>query len=244
MNELEQRVAALERRLQNQNRLVCFLCVACLSIVALGASDLSSEIVTSAGQSQIGSTAQNGREMQAGQLPPGGGLAGKAADALPPPSPKASTFQIQNLIQTSRLQVVNSNGVVVVDITPATDGAGLIFLNDKNGNQTNFIGSDVNDNGGFSANSSSGDNLVWLGADTGGNGLVQVGGTNRNGGVSVYGESASRIAYLGFSGGSFPEDGMLSLNRETGQQLAFLGGDFERGDGLLNLFTRSGSPPS
>jgi hypothetical protein len=134
--------------------------------------------------------------------------------------------QVQDVIQTRRLQIVNSAGHAVVDLAVSTADDGLIFVNSSQGKTIAYIGSSsTTGNGLVGVNTSEENNLISLGSSSDGDGYIDI--RNRN---------EERLLSLRTS----ETDAHLRVSKTGGQDQVFLGGN-TNGDGSLFLSNGAGA---
>ncbi len=217
MNPLEERLNQLETsvtRYRNFNILLCLLLVA---IVTVAATDGISPFQAKSTPDPIPMPEGN---VGVPDLPderimyPDADRAGKVAS------------QIQGVIRTRGLQIVNSDGQVVVELWPSTNGNGLIFLNSAEGKQLVYIGSlAASGNGLVHINSTEEKNQIALGSNSEtGDGLINIKNRNEERLISLNTDESS---------------GWLRIDKTGNENLAYLGAS-TFGDGLLSLSNKSG----
>ena len=213
LNKLETRVA----RYRNFNILLCLLLTAMIAVASTeGISPL-----------RIGSIpaprATPKADFEIPDAPTEGMPATRHPDAQR--SGKA-TAQTQGPIRTSRLQIVNSAGQVVIDLTPSTVGGGLIFFNSAEGRELVYIGSSAsNGDGRLLVNSTEEKNLITLGSDSEtGDGFINIRNRNEERLTGLY---------------TTERDGYIRIDKTGNENLAYLGAN-TRGNGLLSLSNASG----
>ena len=217
MNSLEKRLNQLETRVtryRNFNILLCLLLVAVVSIAATdGISPFQAKSIPEPIPMPKGNVGvpdlPDERIMYADA-----DRAGKVAS------------QIQGVIRTRGLQIVNSNGQAVVELWPSTDGDGLIFLNSAEDKNLVYIGPSVQTgNGLVLINSTEEKNLINLGS----------GRETAHGGIWIKNKNEESLISLNTDESS----GWIRIEKTGNENLAFLGANIW-GNGLLSLSNKSG----
>ena len=219
MNSVEKRLNQLETRVtryRNFNILLCLLLVAVVSVAATdGIPSFQAKSVPDPipmPKGDVGVSDLPDEDIPA--IIPDADRAGKVAS------------QIQGVIRTRGLQIVNSAGQAVVELWPSTRGNGLIFLNSAEGQQLIYIGSSAsNGNGLVHINSKEEENRIELGSNSEtGDGRIRI--KNRN---------EERLLSLNTNENS----GWIRIDKTGNENLAYLGAS-TLGDGLLSLSNKSG----
>lgn len=227
LNQLETRVT----RYRNFNILLCLLLVAVVSVAATdGISPFQAKSATESIAMPKGNVGVP--DLPNEDIPevmyPDADRAGKVAS------------QIQGVIRTRGLQIVNSAGQAVVELWPSTVGSGLIFVNSAEGKQQVYIGSSAsNNNGVVQINSTQEKNLIALGSNSEtGDGAIEIRNRNEESMISLNtGERAGWIRIdktgnenLAYLGASTLGNGLLSLSNSTGKDMVAIGADETAGN--------------
>ena len=217
MNPLEERLNQLEMRVtryRNFNILLCLLLVAMVTVAATdGISPLQAKLAPdpiSMPKGNVGVLNLPDKNI----MYPDTDRAGKVAS------------QIQGVIRTRGLQIVNSNGQAVVELWPSSVGNGLIFVNSPEGKQLIYIGSSAaSGNGLVHINSAEEKNLIGLGSDSEtGDGFIGIRNRNEDNLISLNTDESS---------------GWIRIDKTGNENLAYIGAS-TLGDGLLSLSNKSG----
>ena len=155
MNPLEERLNQLETRVTRYRNFNILLCLLLVTIVTVAATDGRSPFQAKSIPDSVPMLKGN---VGVPDLPderimyPDTGRAGKVAS------------QIQGVIRTRGLQIVNSNGQAVVELWPSTAGGGLIFVNSAEDKNLVYIGSSASGGHGLvHINSKEEKNLIGMG---------------------------------------------------------------------------------
>ena len=217
MNPLEERLNQLETRVTRYRNFNILLCLLLVTIVTVAATDGISPFQAKSALDPIAMPKGN---VGVPDLPderimyPDADRAEKVAS------------QVQGMIRTRGLQIVNSNGQAVVELWPSTNGNGLIFLNSAEGKQLVYIGSSAsNGNGLISINSTEERRLIGLGSDS----------ETGHGGIWIKNKNEETL--IGLRAGE--RAGWLRIDKTGNENLAYLGAS-TLGDGLLSLSNKSG----
>ena len=220
MNPLEERLNQLEMRVtryRNFNILVCLLLVSVVTVAATdGISPFQAKSISDPIPMPEGNVGVP--DLPNEDIPevmyPDTDRAGKVAS------------QIQSVIRTRGLQIVNDAGQAVVELWPSTNGNGLIFVNSAEDKNLVYIGlSAASGNGLVHINSKEEKNLIDLGSHpVTGDGRISI--RNRN-------EESLIGLYTG------ARDGRIRIDKTGDESLAFLGADIF-GNGVLSLNNKSG----
>ena len=218
MNSVEARLNQLETRVtryRNFNILLCLLLVAVVSVAATDgipsfqAKSVPEPIAMPKGN--VGVPDLPDEDIPA--IIPDADRAGKVAS------------QIQGVIRTRGLQIVNSAGQAVVELWPSTRGDGLIFVNSAEYKNLVYIGpSAQTGNGLVLINSTEEKNLINLGS----------GRETAHGGIWIKNKNEESLISL-----VADETPGIHINKTGNQLLAYLGESI-LGDGLLSLSNKSG----
>ncbi len=220
MNPLEERLNQLEMRVTRYRNFNILLCLLLVAIVTVAATDGISPF-------QAGS-APDPIPMPKGNI----GVPDLRKEDIPavmyPDADRAGkvTSQIQGVIRTRGLQIVNSDGQAVVELWPSTVGNGLIFVNSAEGKQLVYIGSlAASGDGLVHINSTEEKNQIALGSDSEtGDGFIGIRNRNEEPLISLNtGESS----------------GWIRIDKTGNENLAYLGVN-TLGNGLLSLSNKSG----
>lgn len=256
LNKLETRVA----RYRNFNILLCLLLMAVIAVASTeGISPL-----------RIGSIpaprATPKADFEIPDAPTEGMPATRHPDAQR--SGKA-TAQTQGPIRTSRLQIVNSAGQVVIDLAPSTVGGGGIWIDSPEGRNLIALGSDSETGDGLinikNKNSvhlisiyadetpgihidNENENLAYIGAGTRGNGHLVLSNASGKDLVTMYAdETAGNLELsnngdqeIAYLGWTGEGRGVLQLNSETGTELVTAGSN-TNDNGLIRVSNRYGT---
>ena len=220
MNPLEERLNQLEMRVTRYRNFNILLCLLLVAIVTVAATDGIPSFQAKLTPDLIAMPKGDGGVPD---LPderivyPDADRAGKVAS------------QIQGVIRTRGLQIVNSDGQAVVELWPSTNGNGLIFLNSAGGKQLVYIGSSAsNGNGLVHINSTEEKSLIALGSGSEtGDGLINIRNKNeelliglrtdeRSGWIRIEKTGNENLAYLG---ASTLGNGLLSLSNKSGKDM-------------------------
>ncbi len=219
MNPLEERLNQLETRVtryRNFNILLCLLLVAVVTVATTdGVSPFQSKLTPDPIPMPEGNVGIP--DLPNSDIPvaiPDVHRAGKMAS------------QIQGVIRTRGLQIVNSDGQAVVELWPSTVGGGLIFVNSPEGKQLVYIGSlAASGNGVVHVNSTEEKNQIALGSNSEtGDGRIWI--RNRNEDILISLNTHERY-------------GSININRTGNQLLAYLGADLS-GNARLSLLNNLG----
>ena len=158
MNPFEERLNQLEMRVTRYRNFNILLCLLLVAVVTVAATDGISPFQAKSVPDLIPMPKGN---VGIPDLPderimyPDADRAGKVAS------------QIQGVIRTRGLQIVNSAGQAVVELATSTRGGGLIFVNSAEDKNLVYIGSSAsNGNGLVFINSTEEKNLIALGSDS------------------------------------------------------------------------------
>lgn len=220
MNPLEERLNQLEMRVtryRNFNILLCLLLVTIVTVAATeGMSPFQSKLVPDPipmPEGNVGVPDLPQEDIPAARYPEVHG-ASKVAS------------QIQGVIRTRGLQIVNSDGQAVVELWPSTNGNGLIFVNSSEGKQLTYIGSSASRGDGLVlVNSTEEKNLIALGS----------GSETGNGRISIKNKNEETLVGLRTDESS----GWIRIDKTGNENLAYIGAS-TLGDGLLSLSNKSG----
>ena len=220
MNPLEERLNHLETRVtryRNFNILLCLLLVAIVTVAATDgippfqAGSIPDPVPMSKGNVGV-------PDLPKEDIPAimylDADRAGKVAS------------QIQDVIRTRGLQIVNSDGQAVVELWPSTNGNGLIFVNSSEGKQLTYIGSSAsNGNGLVSINSAEEKRLIGLGSDS----------ETGDGGIWIRNKNEELLIGLRTN----ERSGWIRIEKTGNENLAFLGANI-LGNGYLSLSNKLG----
>ena len=219
MNPLEERLNRLETRVTHYRNFNILLCLLLVTIVTVAATDGISPLQTESIPDPIAMPEGNVGipDLPNADIPvaiPDVHRAGKVVS------------QIQGVIRTRGLQIVNGDGQAVVELWPSTNGNGLIFLNSADGKQLVYIGSlAASGNGLVHINSTEEKNQIVLGSNSEtGDGLINIKNRNEERLISLNTDERS---------------GWLRIDKTGNENLAYLGANIF-GDGLLRLSNKSG----
>ena len=220
MIPLEERLNQLETRVTRYRNFNILLCLLLVAIVTVAATDGISPLQAGSASDPIPMPKSNvgipdlPKEDIPAVMYPDADRAGKVAS------------QIQGVIRTRGLQIVNSAGQAVVELWPSTVGGGLIFVNSAEGKQQVYIGSSAsNHNGVVQINSIEEKNLVKLGSNS----------ETGDGGIWIRNRNEERLLSLNTDESS----GWIRIDKTGNENLAYLGAS-TLGDGLLSLSNKSG----
>lgn len=220
MNPLEERLNQLEMRVTRYRNFNILLCLLLVAVVSVAATDSISPFQAKSATESIAMPKGNVGvpDLPNEDIPevmyPDADRAGKVAS------------QIQGVIRTRGLQIVNSAGQAVVELWPSTVGSGLIFVNSAEGKQQVYIGSSAsNNNGVVQINSIQEKNLVKLGSNSEtGDGLIDIRNKNEELLIGLRTDESS---------------GWIRIEKTGNENLAYLG-ESTLGNGLLSLRNKSG----
>ena len=221
MNSVEARLNRLETRVtryRNFNILLCLLLVAVVSVAATDgipsfqAKSVPEPIAMPKGN--VGVPDLPDEDIPAARYIDAG-RAGKV------------TSQIQGVIRTRGLQIVNSDGQAVVELWPSTVGSGLIFVNSAEDKRLVYIGSSATSgNGLMHIDSQEGKNLIELGSNPGtGDGRIWIRNRNEARLISLNADETPGIHIsntnenLIYLGANTLGNGRLSLRNNSGKGL-------------------------
>ena len=153
MNPLEERLNQLEMRVTRYRNFNILLCLLLVSVVTVAATDGISPFQAKSIPDPIPMPEGNvGVPDLPAVMYPDTDRAGKVAS------------QVQGVIRTRGLQIVNSNGQAVVELWPSTVGGGLIFVNSAEDKNLVYIGSSASGGHGLvHINSKEEKNLISMG---------------------------------------------------------------------------------
>ena len=219
MNPFEERLNQLEMRVTRYRNFNILLCLLLVAVVTVAATDGISPFQAKSAREPIPMPKGN---VGVPDLPNEGIMtypevaqrAGKVAS------------QVQGVIRTRGLQIVNSNGQAVVELWPSTNGNGLIFVNSSEGKQLTYIGSSASRGDGLVlVNSTEEKNLIALssGSETG------------NGRISIKNKNEETLIGLRTDESS----GWIRIDKTGNENLAYLGANIF-GNGYLSLKNNSG----
>lgn len=258
LNQLETRVT----RYRNFNILLCLLLVASVTVAATdGISPFQAKSIPDPipmPKGNVGVPDLPQEDIPAARYPEVHG-ASKVAS------------QIQGVIRTRGLQIVNSDGQAVVELWPSTNGNGLIFVNSAGGKRLAYIGYGVATGDGLIAiNSTEEKRLVGLGSSAAtGDGGIWVRNKNEEVLISLQADDTPGIhinktgnqllAYLGADASSHAHLSLLNnlgkfmVSLATGETAGNLRlsndnnkrivrlGAYPDGDGVLNINSKTGT---
>ena len=223
MNPLEERLSRLETRVTRYRNFNILLCLLLVTIVTVAAKESISPFQAKSVPDPI--TMPEGN-VGIPDLPEEDIPAARYPDVHRAGKIAAQAQDVQNVIRTRGLQIVNSNGQAVVELLPSTVGGGLIFVNSAEGKQLVYIGSSATSGDGLVyINSTEEKNQIALGSNSEtGDGLIHI--RNRN---------EERLISLNTGEGS----GWIRIDKTGNENLAYLGANTS-GNGLLSLSNSSG----
>ena len=165
MNPLEERLNQLETRVTRYRNFNILLCLMLVTIVTVAATDGISPFQAKSAHDPIPMPKSNV------------GVPDLPDEDIPAAIPEAHragkvASQIQGVIRTRGLQIVNDAGQAVVELWPSTRGNGLIFLNSAEGKQLVYIGSAASSGHGLvHINSTEEKNMIAMGSTLGNGGI-------------------------------------------------------------------------
>ena len=215
MNPLEERLNQLETRVTRYRNFNILLCLMLVTIVTVAATDGISPLQANSvpepiprPKGNIGIPDLPKEDIPAARYPDAD-RAGKVAS------------QIQGVIRTRGLQIINDAGQAVVELWPSTVGSGLIFVNSAEGKQLAYIGSSAsNGNGLVSINSMEEKRLIGLGSDS----------ETGDGGIWIRNKNEELLIGLRTD----ERSGWIRIEKTGNENLAFLGANIF-GNGYLSL---------
>ena len=219
INPLEERLNQLEMRVTRYRNFNILLCLLLVTIVSVAATD---GIPSFQAKSALDPIAMPEGNVGVPDLPnedipvaiSDAHRAGKVAS------------QIQGVIRTRGLQIINDAGQAVVELWPSTVGSGLIFVNSAEGKQLAYIGSSAsNGNGLVSINSMEEKRLIGLGSDS----------ETGDGGIWIRNKNEELLIGLRTD----ERSGWIRIEKTGNENLAFLGANIF-GNGYLSLKNNSG----
>ena len=217
MNSLEKRLNQLETRVTRYRNFNILLCLLLVAVVSVAATDGISPFQAKSIPEPIAMPKGN---VGVPNLPaerimyPDAGRAGKVAS------------QIQGVIRTRGLQIVNSAGQAVVELWPSTVGNGLIFVNSPEGKQLVYIGSSA----------ASGNGLVHINSTEEKN-QIALGSNSETGDGGIWIRNKNEEVLISLEADDTPG---IHINNKN-ENLAYLGAG-SAGNGHLKLSTKSGNP--
>lgn len=224
MNPLEERLYQLEMRVtryRNFNILLCLLLVAVVTVASTDdispfqAKSIPEPIAMPEGNVGVPDLPQE--DIPAARYPEVHG-ASKVAS------------QIQGVIRTRGLQIVNSDGQAVVELWPSTNGNGLIFVNSAEDKNLVYIGSSTTSgNGLVHINSTEEKNLIALGSG------FEAGQGTGYGRILI--KNRNEEALIGLIVAE--RSGWIAINKTGNENLVYLG-ESTLGNGLLKLRNSTG----
>ena len=266
MNSVEERLDKLETRVVCYRNFNILLCLLLMAMITLASTEGISPL-------RIGSILAPRATPKADFEIPDASTEGTPAMRHPDAQRSGKTAaQTQGPIRTSRLQIVNSAGQVVIDLTPSTVGGGLIFVNSAEGRELAYIGSSASSgNGRLLINSTEKKNLIFLGSDSEtGDGLINIRNRNEERLISIFADETPGIHInnenenLAYIGANTRGNGLFTLSNASGKDLvaiytdetagnlelsnsgdqgiAYLGGWSGEGRGVLQLKSETGTP--
>ncbi len=261
MNPLEERLNQLETRVTHYRNFNILLCLLLVTIVTVAATDSISPLQARSAHDPIA-------------MPKGNvgvpDLSDKGIMYSDTDRAGKVVSQIQGVIRTTGLQIVNSDGQAVVELWPSGNGHGLIFVNSSEGKNQIALGSNSAGDGGIrirnrneerliSLNTgerygwiridkTGNENLAYLGAGTTGDGLLSLSNKSGKDMVSMFAGEISGNLQLSNSndktiarlGAYSGGDGFLNINSKTGTELITAGSNIYD-DGLLKVSNRYGT---
>ena len=217
MNSLEERLNQLETRVTRYRNFNVLLCLLLVAVVTVAATDGVSPF-------QVGST-HDPIPMPKGNV----GVPDLSDKGIMYPEVNRAgkvASQIQGVIRTRGLQIVNSDGQAVVELWPSTGGGGLIFVNSSEGKQLVYIGSlAASGNGLVHINSTEEKNQIALGSNS----------ETGDGGIWIRNRNEERLISLNTG----ERSGWIRIDKTGNENLAYLGAS-TLGNGLLSLSDKSG----
>ena len=218
MNPLEERLSRLETRVTRYRNFNILLCLLFVAIVTVAAKESISPFQAGSIPDPIAVAKGN---VEVPDLPDKGIMYSDVHRAG-----KVAAQQTQGPIRTTGLQIVNSDGQAVVELSPSTVGGGLIFVNSAKGKQLAYIGSSAsNGNGLVAINSTEEKRLIGLGSDPEtGDGFIRIRNRNEESLISL---------------NTGERDGWIRIEKTGNENLAYLGANTS-GNGLLSLSNTSG----
>ena len=204
MNSVEKRLNQLETRVTRYRNFNILLCLLLVAVVSVAATD---GIPSFQAKSTHDSIPMPKGNVGVPDLPD------EDIPAIIPDADRAGKVasQIQGVIRTRRLEIVNDAGEVVVKLVTSTKGGGLIFVNSAEDKNLVYIGSSAsNGNGLVHINSTEEKNLIALGS----------GRETGHGGIWIKNKNEERLISL-----YADESPGILINKTGNQLLAYLGAD-------------------
>ena len=262
MNSVEARLNRLETRVTRYRNFNILLCLLLVAVVSVAATDGIPSFQAKSTHDSIPMPKGNG---EVPDLPderivyPDADRAGKV------------TSQIQGVIRTRGLQIVNSAGQAVVELWPSTVGSGLIFVNSAEDKNLVYIGSSAaSGNGLVHINSTEEKNQIELGSNSEtGDGRIRIKNRNEESLISLNADESPGILInktgnqlLAYLGADLSSNARLSLLNNLGKFMVSLAtgetagnlrlsnsnnktiarlGAYSGGDGFLNINSKTGT---
>lgn len=264
MNPLEERLNQLEMRVTRYRNFNILLCLMLVAVVSVAATDGISPFQAKSATEPIPMPKGNVGfpDLPNEDIPevmyPDTDRAGKVAS------------QIQSVIRTRGLQIVNDAGQAVVELWPSTNGNGLIFVNSAEDKNLVYIGLSAASGNGLvhinskeeknqielGSNSETGDGRIWI-RNRDEERLISLGTSERNGWIRINKTGNENLVHLG----EFASNGYLRLSDRSGrarvsmqahetagylrllnndETVAYLGADVG-GEGLLRINSKTGT---
>ena len=230
MTSIEERLNRLERRVDRYRDLAACLGGMLALVVTLGATGVVSPANNAVWQAREARPRRSQPRVADQQSLTTDG----AAASVQSLSKMATPTESIDYLQVKRLQLVNDEGTVLVDLAESTGGSGLVILYNGEGENTVYVGSSASSGDGLLVvNSAEEETLISLGsdADTGG------------GYLNIRNAQEARLVSLSTSG----DAGHLNLYDTQGDRLFYAGSNTSghgliqvgnsEGKGLLSLWT-------
>ena len=131
MESIEHRLLRLEKRVNRYRNLTVvmgFLLGTVVTLGAVGGKSISDGVISEQVSPRVSPVTSDFKRMPADGIP--------LAALLEPPRAGKTTLQVSSLVQTKRLEIVNSDGQPVLILAASTAGEGLIFVQNSDGNLT------------------------------------------------------------------------------------------------------------
>jgi hypothetical protein len=138
-----------------------------------------------------------------------------------------TTDQVQEVVTTKMLRVVNDQGILIAGILGDSNGNGTLAVISKDGKPLIQAGASDSRDGLLTVNSKDGKQLIYAGDDVvNGNGLLQVNSKDEK-----------ELIYAGSS--KLGTGGVFELKNKTGEGVVMLYAD-EYGNGVVGAYNRKG----
>ena len=206
LKELQRRVERLERTVGIYRWAGLGLCVLVAGLTTLGATTNPGSVADVLGHA-------GGEVYQPLAAAPE--IEDESERSTRPVAAKSAPAQVEDVIQTRRLQIINSAGDVALDIGTSVSDKGRFEIKDEQGNQ-----------------------LVYLGPSSKGNAMLIMGGEGEASGlIYINGEDGNRLVSITPAASGH---GSVFVNNKDGDGLVSMGSTVETGNGILVIRNRDG----